>query len=43
MELAIEADLVKGARLKELITEANEILSIAVASINTAKKRLSKK
>ncbi len=42
MELAIEANLVKAARLKELMAEANEILSITVASINTAKKRLKK-
>lgn len=43
MELAIEAALVKPARLKELMAETNEILSIVIASINTAKKRLPEK
>lgn len=43
MELAIEAGLVKATRLKDLMTEANELLSITVAFINTAKKRLKKK
>lgn len=43
MELALEAGLVKPARLKNLLTEANEILAITVASINTAKKRTNSK
>ncbi len=43
MELALEAGLVKPALLKDLLTEANEILAITVASINTAKKRINSK
>ena len=39
MELLVEAGLVKASRLVPLMKEADEILSIVVASINTAKKR----
>lgn len=38
MELLIEADLMERKRLEPLITEANEILSIVIASIKTARK-----
>ena len=38
MELITEAGLIHPDRLAELTTEANEILSITVASINTSKK-----
>jgi four helix bundle protein len=38
MELLIEAGFVEPQRLQYLITEANEILAMTVASIKTAKK-----
>jgi four helix bundle protein len=38
MELLVEAGIVKAERLEPLMKERNEILAIAVASINTAKK-----
>ena len=39
MELLVEAKLVDDARLKDLMSEANELLSIAVSSIKTARKK----
>ena len=39
MELLIEGDLVKKERLSLLMQEASELTAIAVASINTAKRR----
>ena len=39
MELVIELDLVDERRIADLKIEANEILSIAVASIKTARSR----
>ena len=42
MELLIEAEIVEPAKLESLMNEADELLSITVASINTAK-RSSKK
>lgn len=37
MELLIDADIVKRARLAELLDEADQILSIVISSIKTAK------
>ena len=37
MELLVENNLVKAARLRELMNEANEILAIVVASAKTAR------
>ncbi len=37
LELLTEAGLVDGNRLKDLLTETNEILAIIVASIKTAR------
>ncbi|MBW2567078.1 MAG: four helix bundle protein [Deltaproteobacteria bacterium] len=39
MELLIEAGIVKSENLESLMKEVDEILSITVASIKTAKKR----
>jgi four helix bundle protein len=39
LELLIEADLVRAARLKDLLQEANEIIAMVVASIRTARSR----
>jgi len=39
MELLIEAEIVEPAKLKSLMNEADELLAITVASINTAKNR----
>ena len=39
MELLVEARLVDDARLKDLMSEANELLSIAASSIKTARKK----
>jgi four helix bundle protein len=39
MELLADAKLVDDARLKDLMSEANELLSIAVSSIRTARKK----
>ncbi|GMV95158.1 MAG: hypothetical protein AMXMBFR82_49360 [Candidatus Hydrogenedentota bacterium] len=39
MEILIDAGLMKQERLTELRTEANEILSMVVASIKTARAR----
>jgi four helix bundle protein len=39
MELLIEAGLVKDSNLKLLMSEAEEILAMTVASVNTARKR----
>jgi four helix bundle protein len=39
LELLIEANLVRAARLKDLIQEANEIVAMTVASIRTARSR----
>jgi four helix bundle protein len=39
IELAIEADLIKEKPVSNLYREADEILSIVIASINTARKR----
>ena len=42
MELLVEAEIVKADRLESLMKEADELLAITVASINTAKKRSKK-
>ncbi|MBP7591354.1 MAG: four helix bundle protein [Chloroflexi bacterium] len=42
MELLVESDIVKESLLQPLMQEANELLAITVASINTAKKRKTK-
>lgn len=39
MELLIEASIIEEAKLKDLIDEANQILSIVVSSIKTARLR----
>ena len=41
MELLIEAGIIKETRLRSLMNEANEILSIIVASIITARSKIS--
>ena len=38
MELLIEAGIVESGKLESLMKEADEILAITVASINTAKR-----
>ena len=38
MELLIEAGLVKESRISDLLSEANEILAMVVASIRTSRK-----
>jgi len=43
MELLIESGIVKVAKLESLMEEADELLAITIASINTAKKRNKKK
>ena len=42
MELLIEAGIVESERLDSLMKEADELLAITIASINTAKKRRSR-
>jgi len=37
MELLIDADIVKRSRIAELLDEANQLLSIVISSIKTAK------
>jgi len=39
MELLAESQIVKAAKLQTLMKEADELLAITVASINTARKR----
>jgi four helix bundle protein len=39
MELLVESKLVAKERLLNLMTEANEIVSIAVSSIKTARRK----
>jgi len=39
MELLIEAQIVKAEKLESLMKEADDLLAISVASINTARKR----
>jgi four helix bundle protein len=39
MELLVEAEIVKQERLELLLKEADELVAITVASINTARKR----
>ncbi len=39
MELLVEAKIVKADKLESLMKEADELLAITVASINTAKKK----
>ena len=39
MELLVDATLIDAARVKDLMMEANELLSIAVSSIKTARKK----
>ncbi len=39
MDLLVDAGLVKQQRLSELVREANELLSITVTSIKTARRR----
>src|SRR4051812_39199771 len=41
MELLVEADIIKETRLRPLMNEANEILSIIVSSIITARSKIS--
>ncbi len=43
MELLVEAGIVKSELLTALMQEADELVAITVASINTAKKRHTKK
>ena len=43
MELLIEAGIVTPEKLEPLVKEADELLAITVASINTAKKKSKKK
>ena len=43
MELLVEARIVKLEALEPLMKEADELLAITVASINTAKRRAGKK
>ena len=43
MELLIEAKLVNKDRLRPLLKEANELLAIAVASINTVRRKAKRK
>lgn len=43
MELLIEAEIVESVKLESLINEADEILAMTVASINTAKSKSQKK
>jgi four helix bundle protein len=38
MELLVEGGLLEEQRLKDVVTEANELLAITVCSINTARK-----
>lgn len=40
MEILIKADLIEARLLSDLMTEANEILSMVVASKKTARKRV---
>ena len=42
IELLIEAGIVESERLDSLMKEADELLAITIASINTAKKRRSR-
>ena len=39
LELLVEAEIVKARRLQPLMIEANEIISILVASVRTIKRR----
>ena len=39
LELLVEAEIVKAGRLQPLMVEANEIISILVASVRTIKRR----
>lgn len=39
MELLVQSELVDGHRLADLMNETNELVSITVASIKTARKR----
>jgi four helix bundle protein len=39
IELPIESGIVPGSKLEDLLSEANELLSIIVTSINTSKSR----
>jgi four helix bundle protein len=43
MELLIEAGLVESEKLDSLMREADELVAITVASINTARQRIRKK
>jgi len=40
MELIIAAELLPEERLKDLMSEADEILAITVSSIKTARKKI---
>ena len=42
MELLIEAEIVESVKLESLMNEADEILAITVASINTARRKKNK-
>ena len=42
MELLIEADLVQAVKLESLMKEANELLTITVSSIKTARRKKNK-
>jgi len=43
IELLIEAEIMESVKLESLMKEANELLAITVASINTARRRNRKK
>jgi len=43
MELLVEAEIVKPEKLESLMKEADELLAITVASINTARRKNRKK
>ena len=42
MELLIEAEIVESVKLESLMNEADELLAITVASINTARRKKNK-
>ena len=42
MELLIEAEIVESVKLESLMNEADEILAMTVASINTARRKKNK-
>jgi hypothetical protein len=40
MELLVETDIVPDSKMKELISEANELLAVFAASRSTARERI---